>query len=64
MALAIAVAVGTRIPPVSRVLAPVVGVGLALIYAVVLIVMRELRAADASWALGALRRKRPASEIV
>lgn len=64
VALAIAVAVGSRIPAVSRWLAPGVGMGLALVYVIALVAMRELRAGDATWALGALRRKRSPTGIV
>jgi stage V sporulation protein B len=59
VALAIAVAVGTRVPAVSRLVAPAVGIALASIYAVVLVVTGEIRAADLRWIRGALSRARP-----
>jgi hypothetical protein len=58
LALAIVVALGTRIPAVSRVLAPVVGIALASAYAAVLVVTGEIRAADLRWIRGALSRAR------
>jgi stage V sporulation protein B len=58
VALAIVVALGTHIPAVSRVLAPVVGIALASAYAAVLVVTGEIRAADLRWIRGALSRAR------
>jgi stage V sporulation protein B len=58
LALAIVVAIGTRIPAVSRVLAPVVGIALASAYATVLVITGEIRAADLRWIREALSRAR------
>jgi stage V sporulation protein B len=58
VALAIAVAIGTRVPAVSRVLAPVVGIALASAYGAILVVTGEIRAADLRWIRGALSRAR------
>jgi stage V sporulation protein B len=59
VALAIAVALGTRIPPVSRLLAPAVGIALALAYLAVLAISREIGTADLRWVAGAMRRGKP-----
>jgi stage V sporulation protein B len=56
VALAVAVALGLRIPPTSRVFAPVVGVALAGAYLLVLVVSREVGVADLRWAASAFRR--------
>jgi len=58
IALAITVMVGSRIPAMPRLLAPVVAVSLACVYGLVLTVSREIKRADLTWALGALRRRR------
>ncbi len=56
-ALAITVALGTRIPPVSRLYAPAVGLGLAGVYVVLLAVSREIGLADVRWAVSAFRKR-------
>ena len=57
IALAITVAVGSRVPAMPRLLAPVVAVALAALYGALLVATRELERADATWVLGALLRR-------
>ena len=56
-ALAVAVAVGSCIPASSRLLAPVIGASLAGVYALVLLVSREISSADLRWIVDAFKRR-------
>ena len=58
VALALAVALGARIPPMSRAMAPVVGLSLLGTYLVVLVISREIGRDDVRWVLSSLKRKR------
>ena len=57
-ALAVAVFLGTRLPRVGKMLAPLEAAGLGALYLVVLLVTREIGAKDAELVMSLVRRKR------
>jgi stage V sporulation protein B len=64
VALALTVLAGTMIPAVSRVLTPLLGLGLGALFLLLLIAMRELRMADAGWAFRAVARRPKTAQSV
>jgi stage V sporulation protein B len=59
-AVAVAVALGTRLPHVGKLVAPVEAAGIAVLYVVILVVTREVGGSDAQLVMSLVRRKRAA----
>jgi stage V sporulation protein B len=57
IALGAAVAIGARIPATTRLFAPVVAIAIAAVYALLLLVSREISRADLKWVASAFRRR-------